>query len=186
MRAFVAIDFGRPMQAAVADLLKRLKEVCPRLKWVRPEQMHLTLKFLGEISDEQAAAVSVALASVAAASQAFELTLEWLGMFPPAGRVNVLWVGVGDADERLAACQRECESQLEALGFEREARAFSAHLTLARNNDPRISRQVRDGVRQIGAVNLGTERIDHLTLYQSILGREGPSYRAISRHVLSG
>jgi len=182
MRSFIATDFDDEIKKRLGDLQSRLKPRLPGLKWTRPEQLHVTLKFLGEIADRQIVPISQALDALAAGCEPFDVTIAGLGAFPPAGRVNVIWVGIDDVENRLAHCQSRCEELIGPLGFPPENRRFSPHLTLARNNNPRISREIREALSSLGSPSLGVQCIDHLTLYQSTLGKGGATYQALSRH----
>ena len=142
MRAFIAVDLIPPLRRRLAEAQARLRRRCPPLKWVEPTNLHITLKFLGEIDPRLTPRIQAALARIAAECHPFDIVGEGWGTFPEAGPVKVLWVGLHDPAGGLAALARRCDDQLEPLGLPREPRAFSAHLTLARNNDPRRSRDL--------------------------------------------
>lgn len=132
MRTFIAIDLDHKIRERIASLQAKLRSRCPKLSWVKPERMHLTIKFLGEIEEAQVGPIQQALDAVAGQCHPFDITFAGLGVFPPRGRANVLWLGIQDAIGGLKACWSKCEDQLAALGLPGEDRPFSAHLTLAR------------------------------------------------------
>ncbi|HCU23974.1 MAG TPA: RNA 2',3'-cyclic phosphodiesterase [Deltaproteobacteria bacterium] len=130
MRSFIAID---PPAALRESLRPLLREKIPGAHWVRPEQWHLTLRFLGEVDPEGFAALRRSLQSLSQPS--FKLTLKSTGVFPNLQRARVLWLGFAACSE-LFALQGRIEAALAALGFEAETKAFFPHLTLARLKYP--------------------------------------------------
>lgn len=182
MRSFIAIDFDDALNCDVADLQASLRSRCPKLTWIRPEQIHLTLKFLGKITDQDIFPIGSALDKCAAEMAPFEIQIEGVGVFPPSGRVNIVWVGITDAEKRLARLQARCEEMLAPLGFSPEGRGFTPHLTIARNKDPRQSGAIRTAVTLQGEPQFGAQRIQELIFYQSTPGPGGHTHHALSRH----
>src|SRR5262245_8053551 len=117
MRSFIAIDFDETLKKDLAELQERLKKRCPKMTWVKADQFHLTIKFLGEITDQDIIPISKALDHLAAEATPFEVQIENIGVFPPHGRANVVWVGIADAGKKLATLQARCEELLAPLGF---------------------------------------------------------------------
>jgi 2'-5' RNA ligase len=117
MRAFIAIDLPESIQAALGQQQAAFRAACPDARWTRPEGMHLTLKFLGEISDDQVRQVTEALASLALPEK-FSIEVKGFGFFPDARRPRVLWVGL-EAPPALGELARRVEGCMERLGFAR-------------------------------------------------------------------
>jgi RNA 2',3'-cyclic 3'-phosphodiesterase len=186
MRTFIAIDLDHKIRERIASLQDRLKPRCPKLSWVKPETMHLTIKFLGEIEESQVEPIKTALASVAAQGRAFDITFGGLGVFPPHGRVNVLWLGMEDSGGGLKACWKACEDALATIGVPRDDRPFAAHLTLARNKNPRLSQEVRHLLHDPPPFEPQTQRVTGLTFYHSTLTSAGPIHEVLSTHEFSG
>lgn len=184
MRTFVAVELDRAVRERVGALAGKLQIRCPKLSWVRPRNMHLTIKFLGEIEPAQVRPIQTALDQAAGQCRKFEVSFTGLGVFPPHGPVKVLWLGVEDTTGGLAECWRCCEEALEAIGFAREDRPFSAHLTLARNKNPRLSDEVRKLLHHPPPIAAQAQRVSALTFYQSTQTGDGPVYESISRHEL--
>lgn len=147
--------------------------------------MHLTLKFLGDVSDGQLPNVCEAVKSAAAQSQPFEFSVTGVGCFPKGGAVRVLWVGVEDASGELAKCQAAIESAVEPLGFPRESREFSPHLTLGRVKDAPASSRIRDALRN-AAITPMVQAVDSVVLYESQLSPGGARYTPVCREALIG
>jgi len=185
MRTFVAVDFTDAIKSQFGALQDRLKPRCPQLKWVSPQQMHLTLKFLGEIDEQQVADIRKALDVLAGQCRPMDITVEQIGTFRPAGPVNVIWVGLHDATGHLAQCHAACEKLLAPLGFPLEDRPFSPHLTLARNNSPANSPQIRTALAAEPPFCAGTQSVAGVTFYHSTLTPRGPIYEVLSSHAFT-
>jgi 2'-5' RNA ligase len=174
LRAFLALDLDEParqrMLAVMADLRPELREV----RWVRPEGLHLTLRFLGWTDEAAVAATWEALRPAALACPPATVPLGPLGTFPDRGAPRVLWVGM-DLSPQMLLLQQACEDAARRHGFEPEERAFRPHLTLGRWKDRARRPQLRP-------LDLGSSRIEQLTLYRSELKPSGAVYTPI--HVL--
>ncbi|MBX7221245.1 MAG: RNA 2',3'-cyclic phosphodiesterase [Blastocatellia bacterium] len=134
LRVFCALELPAPVRAQVANHLQTLRQTVAtaQAKWEHPEKLHLTIKFLGEISPTQLAELKQATAQAAAQVPPFEIRIEQAGCFPPRGQARVLWLGITDASRRLAQLHQALEAACFQAGFPREPRAFHPHLTLAR------------------------------------------------------
>jgi RNA 2',3'-cyclic 3'-phosphodiesterase len=185
VRLFVAVEIGDALAARVAalsgELQRRGADAAPRARvtWIPGDRMHLTIRFIGEVDDDRAAAVREALAQPLAVGS-FDLTLAGAGAFPKGGTPRVLWVGISGGREELLRVEREISGRLERLGIAPEERPYSPHLTLARVRDPAGLRSAAllDGLAdQV----LGSVRVDAITLFQSKLSPKGPTYTALLR-----
>lgn len=183
MRLFVAIELTAEMRDALHEVQKALGRVADGVRWVRPEQLHLTVKFLGEAPDGEVPRVAEAVARSAARSRPFEMQLTECGCFPPRGPVRIVWVGTHDESGALQECVDAVEEELEGVGFPRESRAFSAHLTIGRAKEGRSSGEVRTAVEG-GKVKPVRQSVGELTLMSSVLSPKGPSYSVVARSKL--
>ena len=154
IRSFIAIPVPAAGIQALGDAVKRLgSDIGGSVRWVRPDGIHLTLKFMGDIPAEMAERVLAALPTVTARFSPLELSISGLGVFPNPRRPRVLWAGVHGDLESLAALQLAVDDAVGELGLPREQRAFSPHLTLGR-----VRRDVTEGqLRKIGQVMEGGE-----------------------------
>jgi 2'-5' RNA ligase len=168
IRAFLALDLDPGAKQRVVELMERLKPQVAGVRWVRPQGLHLTLRFLGWTGEATLARIEAALTAPVQACAAAEVPLEGLGLFPERGAPRVLWVGVVLPDP-MHALQRACEDAARREGFDAEERAFEAHLTLGRWKD-------RAPRPRLPEVNLGSARIERLTLYRSELKPGGAVY----------
>jgi len=136
VRTFIAVDLPSKVKAQISEIIGQLRPLGATVGWVRPEGLHLTLKFLGEIPQEQLATVSSAVQAGATTIAPFSFVLAELGGFPDLQRPRVLWIGVPEGHQSLKQLQESIEEQLVGQGFPREQRDFSPHLTIGRVKSP--------------------------------------------------
>ena len=177
MRLFVAIEIPEDTRAAIVSLLKEFRAVSPQTRWVRPESMHLTLKFLGETDLTRLGQVQSALLAIHSA-QPVSIEFRGLGFFPNAKRPRVFWVGI-HSSEALAGIVGEIDQALHKLGFPLEDRPFTPHLTLARFNDSFLSAALQTAVKQKATATFGTFTAKELHLIESQLKSSGAEYTTL-------
>ncbi len=183
MRAFIAIDLPDPIRAALGKAQESLRSLCSGARWTRPEGIHLTLKFLGEISDARVAQINEAL-SKAGPFEPFSVEVSGFGFFPNAKRPRVFWAGVA-APPALAELATRIEAQMEKFGFAREERDFSPHLTLARFKDPRPQPELSSAAAAAAASSFGKFGVSDFFLFESKLSPHGAVYRKVMRFSLA-
>ncbi len=150
-----------------------------RPSWVRPASIHLTLKFLGEIKEEEIERINAQLRSVAAETAPFQLSVKKLGVFPNEKFPRVLWIGIQQGHDAVVALQQKVEEALVQLGFPAENRPFHPHLTLARIKSLRGTRQMMDVVKSHENSEAGGCRADRVILFKSVLKPTGAVYTRI-------
>ena len=178
MRAFVAIDISDQVRRAIAELLDGLRPLDSGVRWSRPEGLHVTLKFLGEISAEQAEAARQGLAAVRGPVP-FPVAIRGAGYFPNERAPRVVWLGV-EAGPELAELAGAVEAALSSLGFPKENRPFSPHLTLARLRAPGRVPAVQEALRRRQPVELGTFEAAAFHFYESKPAAGGTVYQKIA------
>jgi len=187
MRCFIAIDISEDIREGLGRLQDELRRKATvhkgDVKWVGPDVMHLTLKFLGEIKVEQSVDVCKAAEQVAGRHRRFELEVQEVGHFGGAG-ARVLWVGVGQNCEPLMKLHEDLEQQLEIAGWPREGREFSAHLTLCRVRNAKAGTTLVQTIQPYKNFNLGSMPVDSLCVYQSELTPQGPIYTPLGNYKL--
>jgi 2'-5' RNA ligase len=181
MRTFIAIEIPEEIKRGISGVQEQLRKSGADAAWTRPEGIHLTLKFLGEVPESKIPEIMAALRSAAGGMGAIRLEVKGAGAFPNSKNPRVLWLGVrGDVD-RLSALHASVEGTMVTLGFDPEERAFSPHLTLARIKHlrPRFSwHQAIEGIRD---VNLGGIGATAVSLMKSELKRDGAVYAELGR-----
>ena|SRR5690349_7832955 len=170
LRAFIAIEIPLALREAVCQAILPLqKGIVSTVRWVPIENMHLTLKFLGDVSPANVDLLSQMLEAEADLFHCFELRLAGLGAFPNLKRARVLYIGI-QAPATLESLQRGIESASRRLGYETEERSFSPHLTIGRvkqNVSVSEQQQLRRAIEETRIDSLGTARVDSVHLYKS-------------------
>ena len=180
MRLFVAIEVSEPVRRAMSATQASLMQKCPDVRWIPSEQLHLTVKFLGEVVDDDVATVCEAMANAAAESKPFVMRVGECGCFPERGAVRIVWTKANEESGLLAGCVAAIEAQIEPLGFPREHRPFAAHITIGRVREDRSQGKVRELVQAHRGRVLEQEVLS-LTLLSSALSPKGSTYTAVSR-----
>ena len=188
IRAFIAIELPAEIKASLAELEQSLRSGGPQsVKWVDPEGIHLTLKFLGNVSPDRLPRITEAISGAVGGVSPFRLQLAGLGLFPGPGQPRVIWVGLEGDVERLTSLQRRIDDALSPLGFSRESRDFAPHLTLARMREgtPKPAGR-RFGERVLSAVFEPPPPfgVDSISLMRSRLTPSGAIYTRIDAFLL--
>jgi len=189
-RIFAALELPPELQRQLAQLQKDLKGIVPPrcVRWVRPEGIHLTLKFYGEVAEQRLPELQAGLARAARVTSAMALTAEGVGAFPSAARPSVVWAGVQGELAPLQHLQAAVEAEAIGLGFKPEGRGYHPHLTLGRVNEgvrPADIRRLTDALGLARARRLGEFRPDSLSLMKSELGPSGSVYTQLSTVALA-
>ncbi len=175
LRTFICFELPSRITSAISELEDNLRPLSRGVRWSRPEGIHLTLKFLGDVEESQIDAIALAVQEACENIPAFDIFLEGAGAFPNARQPRVFWLGVKEPSGRLESVQRDIENALEPLGFAREKRAFSPHLTLGRVKFPdhldRVSQYLEEH-----ALNSLSFRADTVVLMKSTLKPQGAVY----------
>ena len=189
-RAFVAVLLDEPTKRAVSAQIERLRTLSKAVTWVPAHNLHLTLRFLGDQTEEQLAEVVPALEEAASGVPAFTLGLKGLGAFPGLEHPRSLWVGVSDGAQAVSRLQTRVAETLERRGTPIEARAWQAHVTIGRVADEKRWR--REGVAELrsalvrgAATPFGTMPVNSIALMRSDLYTSGARYTGIASVTLS-
>jgi 2'-5' RNA ligase len=177
MRLFIAIEISPDVRAALAALLKEFRAIAPQVKWVRPENMHLTLKFLGETDSSILTAMQAALPAIRS-SQPVTLHFRGLGFFPNAKRAKVFWAGM-EASPNLPSLAVETDLAMHKLGFPLEDRPFTPHLTLARFQPPGLPPKLAAAANESASHDFGALVAREFHLIESKLKHAGAEYTTL-------
>jgi 2'-5' RNA ligase len=189
MRVFVALDIDDAIRARLEQFLDGVRGFAPEARWVRPESMHVTLKFVGEKSSEGVEEIKQALGAIRAGT--IGISFRGYGFFPTAKAPRVFWIGISAGSE-LAALAKSVDEAAAALGVPREEHVFSPHLTLARRGSGSPRWREGDGTKNpyqrlqeklaaMPALDFGTMTAGEFFLYQSQLMQGGAKYTKIAR-----
>lgn len=184
-RVFVAIELPAAVRRKLVDHIDRLCSSIPdvRASWSREANLHLTLKFLGDIPVAKVEVFSQAAQRAASTTPPFEFIIAGCGAFPPKGQSRVLWIGIEDASGKLADLHRALEDECANAGFPREERPFHPHLTIARIRKPHDSRHLAAVHKEMG-FEPEAVRASELAVIRSELSSGGSKHTVISRHSL--
>jgi 2'-5' RNA ligase len=189
VRTFIAIELSPDVLARIGELQTRIKKDVPPslVRWVRPEGIHLTLKFLGEVPADKIDAIAEAMQGACAPHPPFAVAIAGMGCFPNPRRPRVVWVGVDEPSGTLARLQRDVERAMKPLGFPPEGRKYSPHLTLGRvkGRAPAALQALGEYVSR-AQVHLGEMGVSSIHLIRSDLQPSGAVYSELASAPLRG
>ena len=182
MRVFLAIDIDSGVREKLKDLESELRPLTRRARWVRPDGLHLTLRFFGEVPPREVEALAAGLAEAFVGIPAFTLDFHGCGVFPDRRNPRVFWVGVRNAPKALFELQSRAEVVARAMGFSHERRPFEPHLTVARFRGP--ERELDSILSGCGARDFGPSEVAEAILFESHLSPAGASYEKVRTYHL--
>ncbi len=174
MRAFLAVDLDEKLQDEVYRVQKRIMDANAQLKFVEPENLHFTLKFLGEISDTKAEDLTVMIENKIRNYKPFKLSIKGTGFFPNPNYIRVIWLGVEDP-EIYSQLQMDLDEEFMKFGFRKE-RSYIPHLTIARVKGAKNKEALISHIKEMENVYIGDMMVDKLVLKESELTPAGPIY----------
>ena len=178
LRSFIAIDIEeKTIIEKIIEIEKKLQETGALLKLVEPENLHITIKFLGEISEKELPLIKKILEKNAELFEPFEITLEKLGAFPSISHPRVIWVGISQNKDKVTSLANKISADLERAGFRREERAFHPHITIARVK--RQNSRLKKEIMQYQNSVFGRIKVNNIRLKKSTLTPQGPIYTTI-------
>ncbi|MEM2874329.1 MAG: RNA 2',3'-cyclic phosphodiesterase [Candidatus Nanoarchaeia archaeon] len=181
MRAFIAIELPQELRNKISNFILNLKKRnIIDAKFVRTEQLHLTLKFLGEVQEQNIDKIKAVLEKIVSETKKFELQLKGLGHF----NYRVLWIGGGSGQFETSKLASQLDAELSKLGFKEEQRPYTIHLTLARVKALKDRSAFQKLLLRYAAENFGAFVIDKVKLIKSVLTRTGPQYETIAEYRL--
>jgi 2'-5' RNA ligase len=179
LRTFIALELPEKMHVGLRQLQSDLKKHRLNFRWVRTENIHLTLKFLGNIQLPDVQNVAEAIVDTAGTQDPLELKISGIGVFPNIRNPRVLWTGLSGNIQSLRSLHMSLEDRLYERGFDREKRRFKGHLTLGRAKGKIDARQIMEAIVACGGVSSDVFLIRHITFFQSQLQQGGPVYSRI-------
>ena len=182
LRTFIALDMSAEIKAALENYLQPLKSRRGRVSWVKPENLHLTLKFLGNTPADRIDELASVLQEIAAAATPFPATVSGSGAFPNDEHPRVLWVGLNEKTGALQNLVRAIDARLQPLGFAPEKKRFTPHLTIGRIKDPRIPEVIR-GLKEKPFAAMAAQ-FDEIIFMKSELHPSGSIYTPLLKLTL--
>jgi len=178
VRLFVALDLPEPVRHAITELIAKLQPKSRTARWIRPENLHITLKFIGHVGNEKLSPIQTALSSIRAA-QPIELHFRGMGFFPNEHRPRAFWCGIA-ASPNLADLAANIDRALVPLGVEAETRPFTPHLTLARFKSDEGIREVVHAATDMKSTDFGAATETNFHVYESLLKSTGAQYNRLA------
>ena len=185
IRTFVAVPTSSTVQKRAADLIDRLRDSEENVSWVNPDNLHLTIKFLGDVPNTEVSQVCQAVGRAASSHGPFSVSYEGMGAFPNRERPKVVWIGVGQGSEPLVNLHASVDSSLCNLGFPPDRRSYQPHITVGRLRRPVSGQQLCELMEQYESFSVGTVEVNELLVMASFLDKGGPSYDVMARFQLS-
>jgi len=179
-RIFLAVDINDEVRERIGAAQDDLRSCGGKIRWVSPRNIHVTLCFLGDMTDKLLADVCEAALRVASQHKPFEFDVRGVICIPPAGRLRMLWVGVDDSGGATARLQGDLADALAGLGLPKENRRFRPHLTLARVKFMKDAAGIRSAAAEQAETDFGTVHAAQVTVYSSKLGPQGPAYTSVA------
>jgi RNA 2',3'-cyclic 3'-phosphodiesterase len=181
-RAFLAIPLADEIAAAATLVARRLAGADRGVNWLDEEQIHLTVQFLGEISDYEIGEVCLRLGRLTQTIEPFMIGVNGIGAFPNLQKPRAIWFGVTEGREELLELVAAVEKSLASLGFRGEGHRFTPHVTIGRVNGQ--SNQLTEGLNRLIGQRAGQSHVDEIILYASELAPSGPEYTVLGRFPL--
>lgn len=187
VRSFLALDPPEAILREIGRIQNRLqRHIFGDVRWVRPEAVHLTLKFFGDVPECDVANISAVAGRAAAGARPLDLTIGGIGVFPDPHRPRIIWLGMGGETERLVTFQQGMERELEKIGFPGEERPFRPHLTLARIKSSRGLTGLEKALEKGETYAAGRFTATGLCLFKSDLTPRGAIYTRLAEYPFAG
>ena len=186
IRSFISIEIPRPIREQMVHVSEPLKKVRGKFNWSSTNNLHITLKFLGDCTRGRLESISKRLAEIASRHNPFEMTFGGVGVFPSHSAPRIVWVGVKDGLERLVNLSKDVADSMEEIGFKKESRPFRPHITLARVKHLSSRNELKSAIEALPQVEIDSMTADHIFLMRSQLRARGAVYTVIERLCFSG
>lgn len=185
IRSFIAIEISGDARGEMKRVIGQFKSSAADVKWVNPDTVHLTLKFLGDVSEEKIEKIKSCLTEIVKNSPSFDIVLGEVGVFPDWKYAKVIWIGVAEGAEKASVLAELIEDSMLEEGFEKEKRPFKCHLTLGRVRGAKNKDKLKSTSSSIKVVPVRMN-ISKVVLFKSELTTEGAIHTPLSEFILAG
>ncbi len=185
MRTFIALEMQKEIKDQLARIQSNLKAAGADVKWVETQNIHLTLKFLGEVSEDRIKEVKSTLDEIAKQTKPFEISVKDVGAFPKASFPRVIWAGIDNGKAESEQLANLLEDNLENMGFERESRPFRTHLTIGRVKSPKNKEALIEKLLSTKIEKPLIQKVNSVVLFKSDLRPTGPIYSKLHEATFS-
>jgi len=187
MRTFIAVELPEDIKRAIISVQDKLKASGADVKWVPAQNIHLTLKFLGEIDQDIFEKISLIMEGTAGGTPPFEADIVSVGAFPKISYPRVIWIGIGLGDDKLQPIVKTLEEKIQELGIPKEERAFASHITIGRVRSNSGKEKLVETLNKLEGCFNGERprfKINKITLFRSYLSPKGPTYEILKEAIL--
>ena len=178
LRTFIAIELNTTLTQSIADIQQQFKKANADVKWIEPPNAHITLKFLGDTSLEKISGIQKMIQAVASRISPFTIEFQEIGAFPQLEHPRIIWIGLKEHQNIIKDIAQQLENELASLGFPKERRDFSSHITIGRVRSLRGKAELMERIQEVTVPHL-TQEINCLTLFQSTLTPQGAIYKIL-------
>lgn len=180
MRLFIAVNIPAEIKDKIEDIQRSLKRSGADVKWVEKDNLHLTLKFIGDVPEDKVLLIASELEPKLKGFGSFEIALSGIGLFPGPDFPRIIWLGITDKSGKLRELTSIIEEAALALGFEKELRGFSPHLTIGRVRSRTNVDRLKTSIIQNGKCNTGPFTLTSADIMESVLTSRGPEYKCLN------
>ncbi|HOW34842.1 MAG TPA: RNA 2',3'-cyclic phosphodiesterase [Candidatus Omnitrophota bacterium] len=181
LRLFIAIELDPSVREAIGIIQDHLRKSGADVKWVKPDDIHLTLKFLGDTPTDIVDKIANAMQESVQSVKKFLIEITGLGAFPKISSPRIIWVGIENGRKEVKQIAASLEEKLETLGIKKEEREFSAHITVGRTRSPQNIFALSKILKEFKSTAPITQEVSHITLIKSTLTAQGPVYEVLRR-----
>ncbi len=177
MRLFIAIDLHSELREKITNLIQKLKATGADVKWVEPENLHITLKFLGDVEEERIDEIREIVRSSLSNQKAFDIEIDGMGFFENEKYLRVIWIGLSKGKERVMELMDILNRALNHIRHERLKSA--AHITIGRVRSGKNKQALLDAIKKLSTLDIGSQIVKEIAIKQSQLTKQGPVYRDV-------
>jgi len=181
MRAFIAIEVPKDVKENIGGIIEKMKKFDAKVKWVKPENLHVTLKFLGEVQERYIGNLASLTEDALKGKSSFEVHFGGTGSFPGGKNPRVIWIGTSKGWEREKELAESIDEKLSKAGYEKEEREFSSHMTIGRVKERRNIEALLKALDEEKDKEFGSTIVDHVNIMKSTLTTKGPIYEVIKK-----
>ena len=185
MRLFLAIELETKIKNALRIIQDELKQLGGQVKWVEPNNLHLTIKFLGDVQETKLEPLKTSLQNTAKKFPSFAMEIAGVGVFPNIDHPNIIWVGAKETTGTLTTLATQIEEALDSLDFQKEKRGFSAHITIGRVKSFKNISHLTEKLNTLTLPNNLRQSVPAVTLFKSTLTPQGPVYEVLAQFHLT-
>jgi len=185
IRAFIAVEINSDIRAIIQNIIDSLRKSNSDVRWVKPNNLHVTLKFLGEIPEKKIEIVKDILRKISNKTPSIPTKLTPVNVFPHQQKPRVIWIGLEDREARIGKLATELENALSALGLPKEKKGLQAHITLGRLRSLKNTNSLMNKLQEASLIYPSEFTITHITLFRSTLTPEGSIYDVLEKLPLS-